>query len=80
MGMLKYIIKYALYLAHYNVHFHINDDVKERRHLVSQIILYSCIIHLDYSHIKYCKKYALPWMRMLCHGYTNKNYLFLYLV
>ena len=25
-GMLKYIINYALCLAHYNAYFHINDD------------------------------------------------------
>ena len=25
-GMLKYIINYTLYLAHYDAYFHINDD------------------------------------------------------
>ena len=28
-GMLKYIINYALCLAHYNAYFHINDDAKK---------------------------------------------------
>ena len=28
-GMLKYIINYALCLAHYNACFHINDDAKK---------------------------------------------------
>ena len=32
-GMLKYIINYALYLAHYDAYFHINDDAKNCRHL-----------------------------------------------
>ena len=30
--------------------------------LLSQIILYSPIIHLNCSHMKYCKKYALLWI------------------
>ena len=28
-GKLKYIINYALYLAHYDAYFHINDDAKK---------------------------------------------------
>ena len=32
-GMLKYLINYALYLAHYDAYFHINDDAKECRYL-----------------------------------------------
>ena len=31
--MLKYIINYALYLAHYRAYFHINDDAKKCRYL-----------------------------------------------
>ena len=38
-GMLKYMINYALYLAHYDSYFHMNDDTKKCRHLVSQLIL-----------------------------------------
>ena len=60
--MLKYMIGYSLYLAYYDAYFHINDDVKNCRYLVSQTILYSFIIHLNCSHIKYSKKYALPWI------------------
>ena len=30
--------------------------------LVWQIILYSLIIYLNCPHVKYCKKYALPWI------------------
>ena len=32
-GILKYIIYYALYLAHYDVYFYINDDAKKCRYL-----------------------------------------------
>ena len=32
-GMLKYIIYYALYLAHFDAYFHINDDAKKYRYL-----------------------------------------------
>ena len=32
-GMLEYIINYALYLAHYDAHFKINDDAKKCRNL-----------------------------------------------
>ena len=32
-GMLKYIINYALYLAHYDAYFQINDDAKKCRYL-----------------------------------------------
>ena len=32
-GMLKYIINYALYLAHSDAYFHINDDAKKCRYL-----------------------------------------------
>ena len=45
-GMLKYMINYTLYLAHYDAHFNINDDAKKCTHLVSQTILYSFTIHL----------------------------------
>ena len=62
MGMLQYMINYALYLAHYDAYFHINDDARKRRYLVSQMLLYSLIIYLNCSHIKYNKKYALPWI------------------
>ena len=60
MGMLQYMINFALYLAHYDAYFHINDDARKRRYLVSQILLYSFTIYLSCSHIKYIKKYALP--------------------
>ena len=60
--MLKYMIYFALYLAHHDAYYHINDDAKTFRYLVSQIILYSFIVHLNCSDIKYCKKYALPWI------------------
>ena len=51
--MIKYMNNYALYLEHYGAHFRINDDAKKCGYLVSQIILYSFIIHLNCSHIKY---------------------------
>ena len=49
--MLKYMINYGLHLAHYDAYFHINDDAQKCRYLVSQIILYFFIIHLNYFHI-----------------------------
>ena len=61
-GMSKYKINYALYLAHYDSYFHINDNAKKLDIFVSQIILFSFFIHLNCSHK------SLP-----CHGYTNKN-------
>ena len=48
------MINYALYLAHYDAYFRINDDAKKCKYLVSQIILYSFIIHLNCSHMKFC--------------------------
>ena len=32
-GMLNYTINYALYLAHYDAYFHINDDAKKCKYL-----------------------------------------------
>ena len=61
-GMLQYMTDYALYLALYDAYFHINDNAKKCRYFVSQIVLYSFILHLNCSHIKYCKKYSLPWI------------------
>ena len=59
--MMKYIINYTLYLALYDAYFHINDDAKKCRYLsVTNESLYSFIIHLNCSHMKHCKKYALP--------------------
>ena len=55
-GMLKYTINYALYLAHYDAYFHVMMTLKSVDIFVSQIILYSSIIHLNCPHIKYCKK------------------------
>ena len=57
-GMLKYMITYALYLAHYDAYFHINDDAKTC-HKSFYILL---LIHFNCSHIKYCKKYVLQWI------------------
>ena len=31
--MIKYIIHYTLYVAHYDAYFHINDDAKKCRYL-----------------------------------------------
>ena len=59
-GMLKYMINYALYLAHYDAYFHTYDDATQFRYIVSQVVLYSFIIHLNSPHIKCCKKYTLP--------------------
>ena len=61
MEMIKYIINYTLYIAHYDAYFHINDAAKSVDILVSQISRYF-IIHLNCSHIKHCQKYALPWL------------------
>ena len=63
-GMLKYMINYALYLVHYDAHFHINDDAKKCRYLVSQIISHFFIIHLNISDKKYCKKYVKAELRV----------------
>ena len=55
------MIDYGLYLGHYDAYSRINDDAKMCRYLVSKVILYSFIlIHINRSHIKYYKKYALP--------------------
>ena len=63
LGNVKNVINYALCLAHYDAYFHINDDAKHCRYLsVTNIILYFLIIHVNYSHMKYYKKYALPWI------------------
>ena len=41
-GMLKYIFDYALYLAHYDVYFYINDDARKCRYLsVKNIFIFS---------------------------------------
>ena len=61
--MLKCIINNALDLAHYGACFHINDDVKKCRHLSVKIIVYSFITHSNCFHMKYYKKYALPWIQ-----------------
>ena len=60
--MIKYIINYALYLARYRHIFIQMMTLRSVDMLVSQIILYSLIIHLNDSHMKYCKKSALPWI------------------
>ena len=40
-GMLIYIINYALYLAHYDAYFHINDNAKNCRYVsVANILFY----------------------------------------
>ena len=61
-GILKCIINYALYVAHYHACLHKHDDASCVDILVSQIILYSLIIHLNCFHMKYYKKYALLWI------------------
>ena len=62
-GMLKYIINYALYLAHYDAYFRINDDAKKCRYLsVTNIFIYYLKIHLICSYVKYRRKPALPWI------------------
>ena len=53
-GMLKYMINYALYLVHYDAYFHINDDAKKCRYLVSQIIS-----HFFYSSVKLLRQKVL---------------------
>ena len=61
-GYVKYIINYALYLAHYRHIFIYMMTLRSVDIIVSQIILYFLIIHLNGSHMKYCKKSALPWI------------------
>ena len=53
-GMLKYIFNYALYLAHYDPYFQINDDAKKCRYLSMTNNLNFLIFHLFCSHMKYC--------------------------
>ena len=63
-GMLKYIINLGLYLAHYNEYFHINDNAKKCKYLVSQIVINIYFFHYSFkllSH-EYYKKNALPWL------------------
>ena len=50
-GMLKYIINYALYLAHYDAYFQINDDAKKCRYLsVTNNFIFSYISFKLLSH------------------------------
>ena len=39
-GMLKIMINYALYLAHNDAYFHINDDAEKYGYLASQKFLH----------------------------------------
>ena len=51
VGMLKYKINYALYLAHYDAYFHINDDAKKCRYLsVTNNYIFSYISFKLLSH------------------------------
>ena len=52
-GKLKYMVNYALHLAHFDIYFHINYDAKKCDILVSQIILFSLIIHFNCFHMQY---------------------------
>ena len=61
-GMLKYVIYYALYVAYYMHIFILMMTLISVDILVSQIILHSLTIHLNCSHMKYCKKSALLWI------------------
>ena len=64
--LLKYIISYALYLAHYDAYFQMNDDAKKCRYLsVTNNFIFSYISFKLLSHEALFK-------RMLCHGHTNK--------
>ena len=57
-GMLKYIIKYAWYLAHLDACFHINDDAKKCRYLsVTNNFIF---FHNSFKLLS--QKYALPWI------------------
>ena len=53
-GMLKYIINYTLYLAHYDAYFQINGDAKKCRYLSVTNDLNFLIFHLNCSRVKYC--------------------------
>ena len=48
--MLKYIINYALYLAHYDAYFQINDDAKKCRYSVTNNFILSYISFKLLSH------------------------------
>ena len=67
-GMLKYMINYALCLAHYDAYFHKNGGAKKCRYLVSQIIFF--LFHLN------CSQYPSSVRSMLRNGRTNKNIYF----
>ena len=43
--------------------------------LVSQIILYSLIIHLNCSHVKYCKKSAIDTLIKLFFSLISINFI-----
>ena len=58
--MLKYMINYALYIAHYDANFILMTTLRSVDILVSQMILYFLLIHSNCSHMKYYKKNALP--------------------
>ena len=61
-GNVKICNKLCIVFSALYAYFHINDDAKKCRYLSSQIILHSLIIHLNCSHMKYCKKSALLWI------------------
>ena len=62
-GKLKYMINYALYLAHYDAYYHVNDDAWQCRYFsVTNNFTFSPNSFKLLPHINYCKKYSLPWM------------------
>ena len=67
--MLKYIINYALYLAHYDAYFQINDDVKKCRDL-------SVANNFIFSHISF-KLLSHEVLLEECFAMDTQNYLFL---
>ena len=56
---LKYMINYVLYLTHYDAYFHINDDAKKCRYLVSQIFFILFYNSFNLLPHKVLKSYAL---------------------
>ena len=53
-GKLKYVINYALYSAHYDAYFHVNDDAKKCRYL-----------RVTNNFIFYCNSFKLPLYKVL---------------
>ena len=83
--MLKYIINYALYLAHYDAYFQINDDAKKCRDLsVTNNFIFSYISFKLLSHevlLEECFSRDIPiklFVSLIRVNFLNISRLFIF--